>query len=102
MSRLNVIAPPPSGRLKKQFLSLLHQKSEVSEHHFSFNLANSGKKGILKTAIAFCYRFKIIYYLAEQAYYQVEVEAVELFARLKCLFFRIGRTTFRMVQITSF
>ena len=94
MSRLNVIASPPSGRLKKQFLSLLHQKSEVSEHRFSFNLANSGKKGILKTAIAFCYRLKIIYYLVKQAYFQVEVEAVELFARLKCLFFRIGRTTF--------
>ena len=94
MSRLNVIASTLSERLKKQFLPLLHQKSKVSEHHFSFNLANSGKKGILKTAIADCYRFKIIYYLAEQAYYQVEVEAVELFTRLKCLFFRIGRTTF--------
>ncbi len=72
----------------------MFQSTAVSEHRFSFNLANSGKKGILKTAIAFCYRLKIIYYLVKQAYFQVEVEAVELFARLKCLFFRIGRTTF--------
>ena len=60
------------------------------------------QKGALKKAANGIIALRLLIILDESIYFHVDVLAVELFTRLKCLFFRIGRISFWMVWITSF